>query len=97
MGRDGPLDSCGKKVLKRQIFFVSYLQFVERKPLHTVLCSTAYGAAEVARELQAAVRRLYPSNPKEAPKKMVVVYNLGGECIELAVINIKPKDNKTCK
>jgi hypothetical protein len=51
VGRDGPLDSCGKKVLNHQIFFVSYLQFVERKPLHTVLCSTAYGAATLAREL----------------------------------------------
>jgi len=49
MGRDGPLDFCGKKVLNHQIFFVSYLQFVERKLLHTVLCSIAYGAATVAR------------------------------------------------
>jgi len=51
MSRDEPLDSCGKKVLNHQIFFVNYLQFVERKPLHTVLCSIAYGPATVAREL----------------------------------------------
>jgi len=50
MGRDGPVDSCGKKVLNLRIFFVSYLQFVERRPLHMVLCSAAYQAATVARE-----------------------------------------------
>jgi len=50
VGRDGPLDSCGKTVLNHRIFFAGHLQFVERKPLHTVLCSAAYGAATVARE-----------------------------------------------
>lgn len=45
--------------------------------------------------VQAAVHRWYRSTLKEAPK-MVVTYNFGRECIELAVINIQPKDNKIC-
>jgi hypothetical protein len=47
--------------------------------------------------VQVAVLGWYHSTFKEAPKKMVVVYNLGGEHIEPAVINIQPKDNEICK
>jgi len=67
LGRDGPLDSCGKKVLNHQIFFVSYLQFVERKPMRTVLCSAAYGAVTVARELYRRPFHVwYHSTPKSS-------------------------------
>jgi len=39
MGRVGPRGCCGRKALNRQIFIVSYLQFVERKHLHATLFS----------------------------------------------------------
>jgi len=43
--------SCGKKALRRQMFIVGYLQFVDRKHLHAALCSTGYRASAVARKL----------------------------------------------
>jgi hypothetical protein len=51
MGRDGPHGSCENMVLNCRIFIVSYLQFVGRKDLHTLLFSTGYGATNVARKL----------------------------------------------
>ena len=51
MDRDGPHGSCENMVLNHRIFIVGYLQFVWRKDLHTVLCSTGYGASDVARKL----------------------------------------------
>ena len=51
LARDGTGGSCGKKALHRQIFFVGYLQFVERRHLQAALCSTGYGASTVASKL----------------------------------------------
>jgi hypothetical protein len=46
---------CGMKALRRQIFIVGYLLFVEIK--HAALCSTAYRAANSSKEpAQTAVR-----------------------------------------
>jgi hypothetical protein len=45
VSRDGPFDSCGKKLFSHHTLFVSYLQFVDRKPLRTELCSNGCGAA----------------------------------------------------
>jgi len=53
MGKDGLGVSCGKKVSHCQIFFVGYLQFVDRQHLHAALCSTGCGASAVGRQLQA--------------------------------------------
>lgn len=58
MGRDVPRGSCGKKVLNCQIFIIGYLQFVKRKHMHAVLCSTGYGASTVAGIAQVAVHTL---------------------------------------
>jgi hypothetical protein len=49
--RDGPRASSLKKALHCKIFMVSYLQFVERKHLHTGAFSTGCGASNVARKL----------------------------------------------
>jgi diaminopimelate epimerase len=51
MGRDAPRGSCGEKGLNCQILILGYLQFVERKHLHAVACSTGYTASVVARKL----------------------------------------------
>jgi hypothetical protein len=40
-----------KEGVNCQIFIVDYLQFLERKHLHTTLCSIRYGASTVARKL----------------------------------------------
>jgi hypothetical protein len=48
---DGGCGSCGKKALRRQLFIVGYLQFVERKHLYAALYSTGYRASAVASNL----------------------------------------------
>jgi hypothetical protein len=40
----------GLKALRRRIFIVGYLKFVEIKHLHAAMCSTAFGAANRSRE-----------------------------------------------
>ena len=50
MNRERPRGSCGKKALNRQIFIVGYLQFVKRKHLHSVVCSTGFEPQSVSRK-----------------------------------------------
>jgi hypothetical protein len=49
MGSDNPRSPCGKTASNRQIFIVSYLQFVEKKHVDAALCS-ARGYSTLARK-----------------------------------------------
>jgi len=71
MGRDEPRGCCGRKVLNRQVFIVSYQQFVERKTAHagnTVfkLVRSFSSGKETAR---VAVRDWYSNFPKTNDSK----------------------------
>jgi hypothetical protein len=51
MGREGPRGSCVENALRRQIFSVSCLQFVDRKYLHAAMFSAGFGDSAVARKV----------------------------------------------
>ena len=50
MDRQGPLGSCGKEALNRQILKVVYVQYVEIMHLQASLSPTGYGASAVVRK-----------------------------------------------
>jgi hypothetical protein len=89
MRKDGHRDFCGRKALNLQIFTVAYLKFVDRKHLHTTLCSAGYGASTVVRKL---ARRLSVSGiatpltncsvkTSGSSKEMGAIYNQEGNII----------------
>jgi len=88
MGTDGTPGSCGKKALNCQIL-VGYLQFVERKHLHTALCSsTVAWKPESWLSVSGTTAPLKNCSMKqtESPQQMAAMYNLRGEYVELAVV-----------
>jgi hypothetical protein len=69
----------------------------EKAIAHSTVFNCVWSCNSGRGTVQVAIHGWYHSTPTEAPKKMVVVHNLGGESIELAVVNIQPKGNKICK
>lgn len=63
---DGRRGSCGKKALRRQLFIVGYLQFVDRKHLQAALCSTRCRASPVARKLHSWMSKSGITKPVKA-------------------------------
>ena len=95
MGKYVPSGSFVKKALNGQTFLVGYARSVDRKHLHTALCSNGYGTSTVARELHrqlstsvnAAPWRLAPRSHTEDQWVTAAMYNLGE--------SVEPEDNKT--
>jgi hypothetical protein len=66
---------------------------VKRKHLHAALCSNGFGASTVAvkthRQLSMSgvttLLKMVPRNHPEVPKEMAVLYNPGGEYVEITV------------
>jgi hypothetical protein len=69
-GRRG---SGGKKALRRQLFIVGYLQFVERKHLHAALCSTGYRAFSSGKQTARSAANGWYRNTCKAPSEMAAM------------------------